>query len=325
MDELRRENEALREENRQLHNENMRLVACLGQTQGVTGHLAIDNVVLARDLEHTTARLNEVVTQEHARRLDAAHKRAEEQQGEIEMLQATVKALERENAALRAQNDRLSTENKQLRASVEALTARVKKLGDELASVKEETTARVEKLGDELASVKEEMHMHKKLLLDRSAVEAVSTALAQCLWPEGHRRPYRLNTLRQMLRFIEDVRAGKTPTGYCGDNAYSTFSALTDAQKAEVYARYDKFLADATAHGIPSLIDASDSLNSIKQLATSVAHPLRGKFAKIASKVELALTDALAAARDDPDADEESVLDLEDAVKLAAFAKSATV
>merc|ERR1712000_805866 len=144
-----------------------------------------------------------------------------------------------------------------------------------------------EKLGDELASVKEEMHMHKKLLLDRSAVEAVSTALAQCLWPEGHRRPYRLNTLRQMLRFIEDVRAGKTPTGYCGDNAYSTFSALTDA---------------------------SDSLNSIKQLATSVAHPLRGKFAKIASKVELALTDALAAARDDPDADEESVLDLEDAV-----------
>ena len=263
----------------------------------------VDNVV-AHGLEHTTARLNEVVTQEHARRLDAAHKRAEEQQGEIEMLQATVKALSRENAALRAQNDRLSTENKQLRASVEALTARVKKLGDELASVKEE------------------MHMHKKLLLDRSAVEAVSTALAQCLWPEGHRRPYRLNTLRQMLRFIEDVRAGKTPTGYCGDNAYSTFSALTDAQKAEVYARYDKFLADATAHGIPSLIDASDSLNSIKQLATSVAHPLRGKFAKIASKVELALTDALAAARDDPDADEESVLDLEDTVKLAVFAKS---
>ena len=304
MDELRRENEALREENRQLHNENMRLVACLGQTQGVTGHLAIDNVVLARDLEHTTARLNEVVTQEHARRLDAAHKRAEEQQGEIEMLQATVKALSRENAALRAQNDRLSTENKQLRASVEALTARVKKLGDELASVKEE------------------MHMHKKLLLDRSAVEAVSTALAQCLWPEGHRRPYRLNTLRQMLRFIEDVRAGKTPTGYCGDNAYSTFSALTDAQKAEVYARYDKFLADATAHGIPSLIDASDSLNSIKQLATRVARPLQGNLATAIAEVELALADALAVARDDPDADEESVLDLEDTVKLAVFAKS---
>ena len=304
MDELRRENEALREENRQLHNENMRLVACLGQTQGVTGHLAIDNVVLARDLEHTTARLNEVVTQEHARRLDAAHKRAEEQQGKIEMLQATVKALSRENAALRAQNDRLSTENKQLRASVEALTARVKKLGDELASVKEE------------------MHMHKKLLLDRSAVEAVSTALAQCLWPEGHRRPYRLNTLRQMLRFIEDVRAGKTPTGYCGDNAYSTFSALTDAQKAEVYARYDKFLADATAHGIPSLIDASDSLNSIKQLATRVARPLQGNLATAIAEVELALADALAVARDDPDADEESVLDLEDTVKLAVFAKS---
>ena len=56
--------------------------------------------------------------------------------------------------------------------------------------------------------------------------------------------------------------------------------------------------------------------------ATRVARPLQGNLATAIAEVELALADALAVARDDPDADEESVLDLEDTVKLAVFAKS---
>lgn len=147
-------------------------------------------------------------------------------------------------------------------------------------------TRQMDALKHDIDTIAAELHRQKVMQLGRLAANKVHVELAQQLWKCGTQPPFRLANLHQMLVFLRDMRAARSPRGSCGSMAHKEFLSRTEEEKIALYDKVDALIEQARRCDIPNLLDATISLDRVGELAISVVHPMKGKFAACAAQVE---------------------------------------
>jgi len=184
--------------------------------------------------------------------------------------------------------------------------------------------SQMDALKHNIDTIAAEIQWQRTMLLGRVAAYKDHVALARHLWKCGTQPPFRLANLHQMLMFLGDMRAARSPRESCGSTAHEAFLSHTDGEKNALYDKADALIEQARRCGISNLFDATMSLDEIGQLAIGLVHPMKGRFAACVAQVGASLRNALEAARawDDGDDDDYLVYNLADAIKLLDLANS---
>eukprot|EP00051_Salpingoeca_urceolata_P026326 m.476896 g.476896 ORF g.476896 m.476896 type:complete len:283 (-) comp20688_c0_seq1:172-1020(-) len=234
---------ALRAENAMLKTENQNL---LDQVQGL-GVYAAGSTVAVHDLRT-----------ELAWRDSVAHQRTQ-----VASLKSRVDDLQSENA-------RLVQENIELRATVAALQATVDSQSDELATSTAKQVETDAKLAEVLVKM-QAMESQANLLTDRAAADALDVKLSREIWAAGRKKPFRLMSLSNMLKFLDCMKSGSTKVdGICGDLAVSAWEKLPAETRGAVFEARDSVMAEVESTGAD---DIPAALQALKQAARLAAHP----------------------------------------------------